>query len=52
MQEVLYEVEVSWQTCSVYPAELISDNMYCAADIGKDSCYVGCFSGYLPLPCF
>ena len=52
MQEVLYEVEVSWQTCSVYPAELISDNMYCAADIGKDSCYVGCFSGYLTLPCF
>jgi hypothetical protein len=46
MQEELYEVEISWQTCSVYPAEYISDNMFCAADFGKDSCYVGSFSGY------
>ncbi|CBY11450.1 unnamed protein product [Oikopleura dioica] len=39
MQQQLYQVEVTWQSCSLYPSEYISDNMFCAADIGKDSCF-------------
>jgi len=46
MQQQLYQVEVTWQSCSLYPSEYISDNMFCAADIGKDSCFVSLSSVY------
>ena len=40
MQPVMYEVDVSWKTCNGYENKYMSDNMFCATNEGKDSCYV------------